>query len=70
LRSTGQIGYDTEKDGLSPLVAFTGGLASLLLHCSLPLMPVYIASRSGPEIGEGNARELPENRRFPKQGGH
>jgi len=37
-------------DGLSPLVAFIGGLLSLLSPCILPVIPVYIASLSGPEI--------------------
>jgi cytochrome c-type biogenesis protein len=37
-------------EGLSPLVAFTGGLLSLLSPCILPMIPVYIASLSGPEI--------------------
>ena len=37
-------------DNLSPLVAFVGGLLSLLSPCILPMAPVYIASLSGPEI--------------------
>jgi cytochrome c-type biogenesis protein len=37
-------------DSISPLVAFVGGLISLLSPCLLPIIPVYIASLSGPEI--------------------
>ena len=37
-------------DSISPLVAFIGGLISLLSPCILPIVPVYIASLSGPEI--------------------
>jgi cytochrome c-type biogenesis protein len=37
-------------ESLSPLIAFTGGLLSLLSPCVLPMVPVYIASLSGPEI--------------------
>jgi cytochrome c-type biogenesis protein len=48
-------------DNLSPLVAFIGGLASLLSPCILPMIPVYIASLSGPEVLQGGAaqRRLP-----------
>lgn len=37
-------------DSISPLVAFIGGLLSLLSPCILPIVPVYIASLCGPEI--------------------
>jgi cytochrome c-type biogenesis protein len=39
-------------DDISPLIAFAGGLLSLLSPCMLPMIPVYIASLSGPEIFE------------------
>jgi cytochrome c-type biogenesis protein len=39
-----------KMDNVSPLVAFTGGLLSLLSPCVLPMIPVYIASLAGPEI--------------------
>jgi cytochrome c-type biogenesis protein len=37
-------------DSLSPLVAFVGGLLSLISPCVLPMIPVYIAVLCGPEI--------------------
>lgn len=37
-------------DSISPLVAFTGGLLSLLSPCILPMIPVYLASLCGPEL--------------------
>jgi cytochrome c-type biogenesis protein len=37
-------------DGISPWVAFTGGLISLLSPCILPMIPVYVASLAGPEM--------------------
>jgi cytochrome c-type biogenesis protein len=40
-------------ENLSPLVAFIGGLASLLSPCILPMVPVYIASISTPGILQG-----------------
>ncbi len=46
---------------LSPLIAFSAGLLSFLSPCVLPLVPVYLASLSGPEIFETGAskRRLP-----------
>jgi len=41
-------------------VAFVAGLASFLLPCILPLVPVYFASLYGPEVFDAGAR-----RRFP-----
>ena len=43
-------------NGLSPLVAFVGGLLSLVSPCVLPLIPVYIASLAGPEIFQSGVR--------------
>jgi cytochrome c-type biogenesis protein len=37
-------------DNISPLIAFTGGIISLLSPCILPMVPVYLASLCGPEI--------------------
>jgi cytochrome c-type biogenesis protein len=37
-------------DNLTPLIALAGGLLSLLSPCVLPMIPVYLASLSGPEI--------------------
>jgi cytochrome c-type biogenesis protein len=37
-------------DGISPWVAFTGGLVSLLSPCILPMVPLYVASLAGPDI--------------------
>lgn len=39
-----------EMDSLSPLVAFIGGIVSLLSPCILPMVPVYLAILCGPEI--------------------
>ncbi len=39
-------------DGISPWVALTGGLVSLLSPCILPMIPVYFASLAGPEISQ------------------
>ncbi len=43
-------------EGVSPLVAFTGGLLSLFSPCVLPMVPVYIASLAGPEIYQSGAK--------------
>jgi len=40
---------------ISLLVAFGAGLLSFLSPCVLPLMPVYLASVSGPEVLEAKA---------------
>jgi cytochrome c-type biogenesis protein len=37
-------------DSVSPLVAFVGGLVSLVSPCLLPMIPVYIGSLSGPQV--------------------
>jgi cytochrome c-type biogenesis protein len=42
-------------ENLSPLVAFTGGLLSLLSPCILPMIPVYIGSLCGPEIWQNGS---------------
>ena len=42
-------------DNVSPLVAFTGGILSLLSPCILPMIPVYIGSLCGPEIFQSGA---------------
>ena len=46
---------------ISFLVAFVAGLASFLLPCVLPLVPVYLASLYGPEIFDTTV----SRRRFP-----
>jgi cytochrome c-type biogenesis protein len=46
-------------EDISPLVAFSGGLISLLSPCILPLLPVYIGSLCGaglPESGQSGRR--------------
>lgn len=35
---------------VSPWVAFTGGVVSLLSPCILPMLPAYLASLAGPEV--------------------
>jgi cytochrome c-type biogenesis protein len=40
------------------LVAFGAGLASFLSPCVLPVVPVYLASLSGPEIFEGKTSRI------------
>lgn len=37
-------------ENVSLIVAFGAGLASFLLPCTLPLVPVYLASLAGPDI--------------------
>jgi cytochrome c-type biogenesis protein len=37
-------------DSISPWVAFMAGLASLLSPCTIPMLPIYIASLAGPEV--------------------
>lgn len=39
-------------DNVTPLIAFTGGILSLLSPCVLPMLPVYLASLAGPELFE------------------
>ncbi len=43
-------------EDVSPWVALVGGLASLLSPCTLPMIPVYLASLAGPEILDGGVR--------------
>ena len=43
---------------ISLLVAFSAGLLSFLSPCVLPLVPVYLASLSGPEIFEPKAGRI------------
>lgn len=47
-------------ENISPLVAFIGGILSLISPCTLPMVPVYIGTLSGPEIfqGQGSVRRL------------
>ena len=40
---------------ISPLVSFIGGILSLVSPCTLPLIPVYVGSLSGPEIMQERA---------------
>ena len=53
--SMGKTGYYTMMDGISPFVAFGGGILSLLSPCVLPMIPVYLASLAGPEIFQEGA---------------
>jgi cytochrome c-type biogenesis protein len=47
-------------EDLSPLVAFTAGLLSLLSPCILPMLPVYLGSLCGPGLfSEGASRRRP-----------
>lgn len=41
------------------LGAFAAGLVSFLSPCVLPMVPVYLASLSGPEIFEGRTSRIP-----------
>jgi len=44
---------------VSLLAALGGGIASFLCPCHLPLIPVYVASLAGPELGMESRRRLP-----------
>ncbi len=46
-------------DNVSLIVAFSGGLASFLSPCVLPMVPVYLASLYGPEIFTEQRRRIP-----------
>ncbi|MFC2005486.1 cytochrome c biogenesis CcdA family protein [Chloroflexota bacterium] len=48
-------------ENITLLIAFGAGLASFLSPCVLPLVPVYLASLTGPEIFEAKTMR----RRFP-----
>jgi cytochrome c-type biogenesis protein len=47
-------------EGVSLLAALGGGIASFLCPCHISLIPVYLASLTGPELGEGSTpKRLP-----------
>jgi cytochrome c-type biogenesis protein len=44
----------THLNDVSVWIALTGGIASFVSPCTLPLIPVYLASLAGPEWLDGN----------------